>query len=81
MKSFKFLQTSPFHYWEITFLAPKVKWGKVHFSEDYDGSVDNGHKYSVQFNTDIGFYEDNHYKTAWLIVLGFGISLRNQEGY
>lgn len=79
--TFKFLQTSPFHYWEIALLVPKFKCGKVSFSEDYDGSLDNGCKYSAQFNTEIGFYEDDHYKTAWLIVFGFGISLRNQEGY
>lgn len=79
--TFKFLQTSPFHYWEISFLAPKFKCGKVNFAEDYDSSVDDGRKYSAQFNTEAGFYEDNHYRAIWFIVLGFGLSLKNQEGY
>ena len=81
MKSFKFLERSPFNYWSINLIWPKAKWGKVTFSEDYDASIDEANKYSLAFPTEIGYYEDNHFNSGWVILIGFGLSVNCQNGY
>ena len=81
MKTFKFLQTSPFNYWSITLTWPKIKWGAVTYLEDYDASIDNARKYSVDFDSTVGYYDSDTYQSMWLIIFGFGITIAEQNGY
>jgi hypothetical protein len=81
MKTFKFFETSPFNYYSITISWPKFKWGKVDYYEDYDASMDNANKYSIDMTTSIGYYDSEVYKSIWFILFGFGITFSLQDGY
>ena len=81
MFKYKLLEKSPFQFWEVKLVLPKVKWGKVSFTEDYDNSLEDGQKYSVSFPSEVGYYEDNHFNSVWIIIFGFGANLSKQDGY
>ncbi len=81
MKTFKFLQTSPFNYWSITLTWPKIKWGAVTYQEYYDASIDNARKYSIDFPSSCGHYISDTYESCWLIIFGFGVTISEQDGY
>lgn len=81
MKTFKFFETSPFNYYSISLSWPRLKWGKVLYYEDYDASIDNAKKYSIDMQTSFGYYDSDVYKSMWFIVVGFGITFSFQDGY
>ena len=80
-KEFKFLEKDCCDYWSITFLWPSFNCGRVTDLEDYDAFISGGEKYSLELKTSFGCYTDNCLNSLWLILFGFGFSLKRQEGY
>ena len=80
-KQFNFLEKSWCDYWAFTIVWPQLFWGRVDDTEDYNAFCSEGKKFAIDFKTSFGYYEDENIKSIWFILLGFGFSLKYQNGY